>query len=63
MGDMGQLFLQILAVVSNSISELLGMLPNPDPFPEIIAEMEFNAESGFVVTYYWLDQFLSLIHI
>lgn len=61
--DAGQIFLVILEVVSNSITTLLGMLPNPDPFPEIIANVDFNAENGALFAGYWLDQFFDATFI
>lgn len=52
-----QIFLQILRVVSDSISALLGMLPNPDPFPTILDSLSLDSGNSLVVAYYWLDQF------
>lgn len=56
--DIGQIFLDILTVVSNAITTLLGMLPNPDPFPAIIESLEFGATDAVTVAYYWIDQFI-----
>ena len=53
-------FLQILEVVTNAITSLLGMLPNPDPFPGIIADMNFDATDSFRVAWYWLDTFIDM---
>lgn len=55
--DIGEIFLSILATISESITTLLGMLPNPDPFPQIIDNLEMQADSIMPVAYYWLDQF------
>lgn len=49
--------LQILRVVSDTISVLLGMLPNPDPFPAILDGIQLQSNDALVVAYYWLDQF------
>lgn len=54
----GQWFLQILGVVSDAITSFLGMLPNPDPFPEIIAGLEVDAVDIGRVAWYWLDSFV-----
>lgn len=53
-------FLQILEVVTNAITTLLGMLPNPDPFPEIISGMTFDSTDAFRVAWYWLDTFIDM---
>lgn len=58
MMDIGSLFIQVLAVISDTISSLLGFLPNPDPFPEILDGLQISASDSFAVAYYWLDQFI-----
>lgn len=55
--DIGEIFLDILTVVSDAITTLLGILPNPDPFPEILDNMTITANDSLAVCYYWLDQF------
>ena len=55
--DIGALFLSALAVVSDSITSLLSMLPNPDPFPEILDDLTLTGNEAVSVAYYWLDQF------
>lgn len=55
--DVGSIFLSILATVSDSITALLSMLPNPDPFPEILDNMTLTGTEAVSVAYYWLDQF------
>lgn len=55
--DVGSIFLSILATVSDSITALLSMLPNPDPFPEILDNMTLTGTESVSVAYYWLDQF------
>lgn len=55
--DVAGIFLAILATVSDFITTLLGMLPNPDPFPEILDTIELSSSDSLVVAYYWLDQF------
>lgn len=57
MMDIGEIFIEILTVVSNSITALLSILPNPDPFPEILQDLELNGTEFVSVAYYWLDQF------
>lgn len=62
MDSVQEILLSILAVVSDAITSLVGLLPNPDPFPQII---EQYAESGswngleeiVPVVWYWLDSF------
>ena len=58
--DIGQIFLDILTVVSDSITELLGMLPNPDPFPEILEDMDLSSDDAGVQAYFWLNQFVDI---
>ena len=60
--DLQDLFLSILTVISETITALVGMLPNPDPFPQTIADFQQSYVSGglsdmFPVAYYWLDSF------
>lgn len=56
--EVGDLFLQILTVVSDMITALVGMLPNPDPFPAILEEVSLESSDMMVIAYYWLDQFI-----
>lgn len=55
--DIGEIFLSILETVSNSITALLSLLPNPDPFPEILDDLTLTGNDAMSVAYYWLDQF------
>lgn len=58
--DIGKIFLDILTVISDTITTLLGMLPNPDPFPAIINNLRIEASNPFAIACFWLDQFLDL---
>lgn len=58
--DIGAIFLQILQVVSDAITNLVGMLPNPDPFPEIINSLEIDTGDNATTAFYWLNQFVDL---
>lgn len=55
-----EFFLMILQVVSDSISALLGMLPNPDPFPELMSNYTFDLGDFGRVAWYWLDSVFDL---
>lgn len=57
MMDVADVFLSILRTVSDFITTLLGMLPNPDPFPEILDTLSLTSTDALAVAYYWLDQF------
>lgn len=57
MDSVGEVFLAILGTVSDFISALLGMLPNPDPFPAILDDVAVQSGDALTVAYYWLDQF------
>ena len=58
--DIGEIFLSILQVVSDSITALLSILPNPDPFPDILENLELETSNAGVVAYYWLNQFVDV---
>lgn len=55
--DIGEIFLSIMETVSNSITALLSILPNPDPFPEILDDLSLTGNEAISIAYYWLDQF------
>lgn len=59
--DIGEIFLGILETVSNVITKFLSILPNPDPFPGILDNIEqqnlLGDNSMFAIAYYWLDSF------
>lgn len=48
-------FLNFFALLNDYIYTLLGMIPNPDPFPGIIADMNIDISDGYRVAWYWLD--------
>lgn len=52
-----QLLSVILDALTNVIGTLVGLLPNPDPFPEILDELTIQSNDAVVVAYYWLDSF------
>lgn len=54
----GEWFIQILTVVSDSIASLVGLLPNPDPFPEMIAGMSVDTVDAGRVAWFWLDNII-----
>lgn len=56
--DIGAIFLDILGTVSDFITTLLGILPNPDPFPQILDELQLTSSDSLTIAYYWLDQFV-----
>jgi hypothetical protein len=53
-------FLQLINVANDFICSLLGMLPNPDPFPEIFQNMNFDYTDMYRVAWYWLDSFCEM---
>lgn len=58
--DVSAIFIQILTVVSDAITSLVGMLPNPDPFPEIINDLEIDTSDNATIAFYWLNQFVDI---
>lgn len=58
--DIGEIFLSILEVVSNAITTLVGMLPNPDPFPAIIQQLNIDTSDQATFAFYWLNNFVDL---
>ena len=55
--DIGEIFLSILEVISDVITSFLSLLPNPDPFPDILDGLTLNGNDAVSIAYYWLDQF------
>lgn len=53
-------FLMVLNVVADSITTLLSMLPNPDPFPGIMQNISFDYVDGYRVAWYWLDSAIEM---
>lgn len=50
----------VMQVFTDFMNLVIDTLPNPDPFPEIIAGMDDATviDKGFVL--YWLDQFIGV---
>lgn len=55
-----EVILAILGFVVNAVGWLLGLLPNPDPFPTIIDNMTIQGDEPWVVAWYWLSQFVNV---
>ena len=47
--------LALLNMANDFIYSLLGMIPNPDPFPEIFSNLTIDITDGYRVAWYWLD--------
>lgn len=60
MGEPYEFLFDIVDWVYEVVSQLLSILPNPDPFPEIIDGMTIDAESMYTVAYFWMDQFIDM---
>lgn len=45
----------VLQVITDFINLIIGILPNPDPFPAIIEGLDVGNVSGAGMAYYWLD--------
>lgn len=56
----GDIFLSILQVVSDAVTQLVSLLPNPDPFPEIINSIDFDAAGSGLMAIWWADQFIDM---
>lgn len=52
--------LAILGFVANAVGWLLGLLPNPDPFPEVLDELSITGSEPWAVAWYWLSQFVDV---
>lgn len=56
MGDtFYEILLNLFAALNDYVYTLLGMIPNPDPFPGIISGMDIEITDGYRVAWYWLD--------
>lgn len=53
-------FLDVLTTIVSMISALIGVLPNPDPFPAMLDDMERGGNEAFTVAVYWLGQFVDI---
>lgn len=57
MNEIQELFIFILTVISDAITSLVSLLPNPDPFPEIIESMSITPNDAVATAWFWIDQF------
>lgn len=47
--------LALLNMANDFIYSLLGLLPNPDPFPGIFSDLTVDVSDVYRVAWYWLD--------
>lgn len=52
--------LDVLTTIVSIISALVGVLPNPDPFPAMLDDMERGGNEALTVAVYWLGQFVDI---
>lgn len=51
----------VLQTVFEFVASIFAMLPNPDPFPEMIQEMGFeNVGDVGAFAFWWCDQFIDM---
>lgn len=49
-----------LQVIADFINVIIGVLPNPDPFPAMIEEMAWVQGDVWSVSFFWLDSAISI---
>lgn len=52
-------FLDILEAIAGFFNSILEVV-NPDPFPEMIQNMQFSADSPFVTAWAWINNFVDV---
>lgn len=50
----------VLQVITDFINLIIEVVPNPDPFPEIIANMPDQLTLDVGMALYWLDAFVGI---
>lgn len=50
----------VLQVIADFLNLLITVLPNPDPFPEIIESLDTDTLADMGFASYWLDKFCPL---
>lgn len=50
----------VLQVIADFINLIIDVLPNPDPFPDIIENMSVSTTADIGFAYYWLDAFVGV---
>lgn len=50
----------VLQVIADFINLIINVLPNPDPFPEMIEGMGGNTAADLGFARYWLDAFIGV---
>lgn len=57
--DIISVFLDILEGIAGFFNAVFGLV-NPDPFPEIIEDMTFDASSPVVQAWTWINNFIDV---
>lgn len=50
----------VLQVIADFINLIIEILPNPDPFPEMIGDMSVSTTAEIGFSHYWLDAFVGV---
>lgn len=50
----------VLQVITDFINLIIEVVPNPDPFPEIIEDLPDSAAADMGFTFYWADSFFGV---
>lgn len=59
-----QILQMALVAIINGLATFVGtigrILPNPDPFPEIIENLTFGGGDAAPIAFYWLNKFVDI---
>lgn len=50
----------VLQVIADFINLIIEIVPNPDPFPELIANLNGTTAANMSFGWYWLDAFVGV---
>lgn len=57
---LGQALNGVLQVITDFVNLVIEMLPNPDPFPEIIENLPDSTTADMGFAFYWADSFFGI---
>ena len=53
-------FLDALTTVVDIVTGVIGVLPNPDPFPDLITQLDTSGNAVWMYAAYYLNQFVDV---
>lgn len=58
--DVEGVILTVIGFLADAVGWILGLIPNPDPFPQMLDDLQIEGSEPWAVAWYWISQFVDV---